>query len=170
MNLDKGLLLTVWRPARPDAEFGLNVGVRGPTSRNDQVVVVGVQVGQRNPVTPLLPYEQAYPVADDAPAMVLTAPGTSDSMPTLTPLEHIDPTAGTQMLPKGCFSLMPSGNYAGSDDSRWANLGTRVGFNMRLALIPVYDTLVTVDEWVAMRDEMAELIKRSKEVEQGFEK
>ena len=161
ISLDRGLLLTTYRPSRPDAEFGISVGTKGASNQCAQVIVVGIQVDE-GPVIPLTQTERAYSVDDESPAMVLKQSRVPGSGPTLIPLAYIDPDTGRQKIPKGYFSLMPSGNYAGTDDSRWSMLGERVGCPLRLTLIPMYDTLVTVDEWVTLRDEMGALIEESR--------
>lgn len=168
-NLNLGLLLTIYRPSRPDAEFGISVGTKGASDKCDQVIVVGTQTDD-GPVEPLTEFEQADPVSDESPAMVLVSSRHPNLVPILVPLAYVDPETGRRKIPKGYFSLMPSGNYAGTDDSRWSRLGERVGCPLRLTLIPVYDTLVTLEEWLMLRDQMKALIEEGREKREKFKK
>lgn len=161
MNLEKGLKLSVYRPSEKPQTNGV-------TADHDHLVVVGVK-SHDGPIRPLVPFDQPFTASDEAPAVILAESSRPSRFgPTLIPLEYLDPDTGNQKLPKGYFALMPGGNYAGVDDSRWGELTDEVNGGPLLRLVPVYDNLLTVEEYLAEQESMKELIRKTSEAKKDF--
>lgn len=124
----KGLRLNVWRDAS-----GMDCTNGGITAKADRLTVVGILIDGE--VQPLPADSQVFPADELAPAVVLVpsrAPG-YDATPHLIPLEFAD------SLPSGHVGPMSGGNYAGTSDSRWAELGRKFGKHLALDVVRVHD-------------------------------
>lgn len=124
----KGLTLSVYKSARiGDCTNG------GITAKADKVVVVGFLVDGR--VEPLPRDCRVFEPSDDAPAVVLVP----SRIPGYDPTPHLIPLEFAEALPDGRVGPMSGGNYAGSCDSRWSDLGKLFGVGLHLDLVAVHD-------------------------------
>lgn len=135
----KGLRLSVYKSARiGDCTNG------GITAKADEVVLVGIL---KDGVVEPLPRDcQVFTPQDDAPAVVLVpsrAPG-YDPTPHLIPLEFVD------SLPAGHVGPMSGGNYAGTSDSRWGELGKLFAPKLHLDLVAVHDRIESYRDYLAL--------------------
>lgn len=135
----KGLRLSVYRAAGRDTDC-TNGGITG---KHDSVIVVGVLVDGE--VKPLPRNCQVFEPSDDAPAVVLVESHIAlrDPTPHLVPLEYAKGTPPDHVGP------MAGGNYAGSSDSRWADLGKLYG-PLRLDVVAVHDRVESYSQYLAL--------------------
>lgn len=136
----KGLILSVYKSPRiGDCTGG------GITSKADQVVVVGYMVDGK--VVPLPRDCQVFEPGPDSPAVVLVKSHIArlDPTPHLIPLEIAE-----DGLPSDSVGPMAGGNYAGTSDSRWAELGKLFGNSLRLDLVAVHDRVETYRDYLSL--------------------
>lgn len=136
----KGLRLTVYRAAGsyPDCSNG------GISAKADVVTVVGRLVGGK--VIELPRDCRVFEPSDDAPAVVLVpsrVPGYSVT-PHLIPLEFVED------LPPGTVGPMDGGNYAGSCDSRFGELGKLYADSLNLDVVAIHDRVETHAQYRAL--------------------
>lgn len=136
----KGLRLTVYRAAGryPDCSNG------GVSAKADVLTVVGRLVDGK--VEPLPEGSRVFSPSEDAPAVVLVpsrVPGYS-ATPHLIPLEFVEG------LPPGTVGPMDGGNYAGSSDSRFAELGKFFFPLLRLGAVAIHDRVETYAQYRAL--------------------
>lgn len=136
----KGLLLHIYRDVSQDAEYGESSN-GGISSKHDRVVVVGTKKSGEM-VRWLDRSLQVVSPSDEAPAVVLVQSSSPNYGPHLEPLEYIEgePLPGLMMGPTwgGC--------YAGSADSRWAQLGSLFDKG-RLDAVPLHDRMVDARDY-----------------------
>jgi hypothetical protein len=135
----RGLRLSVYRAVDfPDCTNG---GISGKHAR---VTVVGRLVGDT--VVPLPDGCCISEADDDAPAVVLVesrCPG-YDPTPHLVPLEFVHGT------PVDCVGPMSGGNYAGTTDSRWGQLGKLYEGLRHLDAVAIHDRIETYAQYRAL--------------------
>lgn len=137
----KGMRLNVYRSA--DGTDCTNGGI---TSRVSRLTVVGILTAEG--VAELPKNMQIFSADELAPAVVLVpsrAPG-YDACPHLVPLEYIDG------MPDGHVGPMAGGSYAGTSDSRWAELGSKFGKNLALDVVAVHDRVESYSLYLALSD------------------
>lgn len=132
----KGLILSVYRSDLGDCTNG---GITGKVSR---VVVVGRLVDGK--VEPLPRECRVFTPDDHAPAVVLVP----SHAPGYDPTPHLIPLAFVDSLPDGHVGPMAGGNYAGTCDSRWGELGKFYG--VRLDLVAVHDRTESYSDYLAL--------------------
>ena len=136
----KGLSLNVYRVNGRDCTNG------GISAKADRLVVVGIFIDGE--VQPLPRDCQVFEADELAPAVVLVpsrAPG-YDACPHLVPLEFVDG------LPAGHVGPMAGGNYAGTSDSRWGELGKKFGQNLALDVVRIHDRSESYALYQALSD------------------
>jgi hypothetical protein len=135
----KGLRLSVYRAVDfPDCTNG---GISGTHAR---VTVVGRLVD--GVVMPLPLGCCVFEADDDAPAVVLVESHCPryDPTPHLIPLEFVDGT------PVGSVGPMSGGNYAGTTDSRWSELGKLYEGVRHLDAVAIHDRIETAAQYRAL--------------------
>jgi hypothetical protein len=137
----KGLRLTVYRAAGsyPDCSNG------GVSSKADVLTVVGRLVD--GVVIPLPKGCCVFSPSDEAPAVVLVESRIArfDPTPHLIPLEFAE-----DGIPSGAVGPMDGGNYAGSCDSRWSDLGKHFDGKLRLDVVAIHDRIETYSDYLSL--------------------
>jgi hypothetical protein len=135
----KGLRLNVYRAANfPDCTAG------GISGKHDRVTLVGRLVD--GVVVPLPAGCCVFDADDDAPAVVLVESRIAryDPTPHLIPLEFAHGT------PVDTVGPMAGGNYAGSCDSRWSDLGKHFDGKLHLDVVAIHDRIETYAQYRAL--------------------
>lgn len=136
----KGLILSVYKAPRiGDCTGG------GITSKADSVVVVGIL--RDGKVEPLPRESQVFSPSEKSPAVVLVESHIArlSSTPHLIPLE-----IALDGVPSGSVGPMAGGNYAGTSDSRWAELGKLFGPQLRLGVVAVHDRVESHRDYMSL--------------------
>jgi hypothetical protein len=125
MTQHKGLILHVYRAADSrDCTLG------GVSSKHAGLTLVGFKRHADEKWQPLERYAQVFEPNEDRPAVILVESGVPHLYgPHLVPLEIIE---------SGRYPMM-GGNYAGTSDSRWAELGHTIFGHDRLDVVAVHD-------------------------------
>jgi hypothetical protein len=127
----KGLMLDVYRRAAGGADC-TNGGI---TAHAAHVVVTGIRLN-RNPVRSLDLGSQAYSPSEIAPEVILVVRTHARGI-----WLHLEPAEGRA---EGSVGLMAGGNYAGCNDSRWAELTGGID------LVSVHDRNETPAQYAAL--------------------
>lgn len=132
----KGLRLSIYRAA----DLGADCTNGGISGKANTVTVVGRLVNGE--IVPLP--KGVFEPTDEAPAVVLVP----SRAPSYDPTPHLIPLEFADGLPAGHVGPMFGGNYAGSCDSRWSDLGKFYG--VRLDVVAVHDRIESYGDYLAL--------------------
>lgn len=164
-KFQKGLMLQVYRP---DIQLNPFVIRNGITENVSGLTLVGYQEDPLQPLVPLEGIDLAVDVGPDAPAVILAARG-ADKVPLLIPLEYMKED-GTHDIPDMRLGPVDGGNLAGSTDFRWFRLLEKINCPLRLGAIPVYDSIITHEEYFEKAEQHKESAAKTRKQLAEYEK